>query len=529
MRDALSLLDQVIAFSPKRLVGDEVSRVLGVAGYSALVEIGEAVLTGQPARVLESLAALANQSCELTVVARDLLGLFRDLVVAKLCSNTDELLDLSDEERQRVRQLAGGADANDLMRLQQGFAKGFDDVSRSAEPRVALEMLLVRLALRPELLPLDGLMARLAELEGRLSSGKPPPASGANRPGPSGGAPRSGAPRPAPSHSASSPVHAEAPSPERAFSAERATPESTSAANPQNAANPERASSPSERTPPLQPSPGTAPARPSPAPAASASVPGADVPSPANISHENSTARPSPAPAASASVPGADVPSRANPSPGSPASTETSGALPGRFVPSTGNGSPGKPVGLAMNARAAGFEAAGMTAAPAPPAPPTPPPARPVQARAKPGTEASAAPVMDPEATHRFDQWRRVLECLGQERSDLVAFLKHTVPLRVDAAALTLGYELGNVLEVPMRSEECLKALRAACASCFGQEPKIVFEPVTGSHQTLAEADKRVREQQKRAAVDRAQQHPSVLDAAEILGARVKRIEVGEG
>jgi hypothetical protein len=136
---------------------------------------------------------------------------------------------------------------------------------------------------------------------------------------------------------------------------------------------------------------------------------------------------------------------------------------------------------------------------------------------------------MDPEATQRFDQWRRVLERLGQERSDLVAFLKHTVPLRVDAAALTLGYELGNVLEAPMRSEECLKALRAACAGCFGQEPKIVFEPVTGSHQTLAEADKRVREQQRRAAVDRAQQHPSVLDAAEILGARVKRIEVGEG
>lgn len=168
MRDALSLLDQVIAFSPKHLIGDEVARVLGVAGYGALLEIARAVLAGKPALALEAVARLADQSCDLSVAARDLLGLLRDLVVAKLCADADDLLDLSDEHRDQVRELAGTAEADDLLRLQHGFAKGFDDVVRSAEPRTALEMLLARLALRPPLVPIDRLLARLSELEARL-------------------------------------------------------------------------------------------------------------------------------------------------------------------------------------------------------------------------------------------------------------------------------------------------------------------------------------------------------------------------
>lgn len=149
------------------------------------------------------------------------------------------------------------------------------------------------------------------------------------------------------------------------------------------------------------------------------------------------------------------------------------------------------------------------------------PSAGPPVAAAKP-----AAPAAPPPET--LEQWRRVLECLGQTRPDLVAFLKHAVPLDINPEVLLLGHEQGNVLESAMRSTECLEALRGAALACFGQQPKVVFQYVTGNAPTLAEIDKRAREQQKRAAVDRAQQHQSVRDAVEILGARVKRIEVSE-
>lgn len=127
-----------------------------------------------------------------------------------------------------------------------------------------------------------------------------------------------------------------------------------------------------------------------------------------------------------------------------------------------------------------------------------------------------------------LEAWRRVLDHLEQDRPDLVAFLKHSVPIAIRAEAFTLGYEAGNVLEASMRSAECLDALGSAALACLGQRPRILFEPVAAGRETLAEADKRAREQRKRAALHRAEQHPSVREAAEILGARVKRIEIGE-
>ena len=79
----------------------------------------------------------------------------RDIVVAKVCAEPGDLIDLADDERRDVMELAKSTDADDLLRLHQGFSQGFDDVVRSGQPRAALEMLLVRLARRPPLLPID--------------------------------------------------------------------------------------------------------------------------------------------------------------------------------------------------------------------------------------------------------------------------------------------------------------------------------------------------------------------------------------
>jgi DNA polymerase-3 subunit gamma/tau len=171
MRDAMSVLDQVIAWGGDKLVGTDVARVLGVASHSVLYELSSALLGGDAARALSIVADLANQGYDIGHVARDLLSLLRNLVVAKVVKEPDALLDLPDEEARDVKQLAVGADADDLSRLYHGFSQGFDEVVRSERPRMALEMQLVRLARRPALLPIDDFVARLAALERRLGGG----------------------------------------------------------------------------------------------------------------------------------------------------------------------------------------------------------------------------------------------------------------------------------------------------------------------------------------------------------------------
>ncbi len=173
MRDAMSLLDQVIAWRCDKLDGDSVALVLGVASRRVLHDLAHALVQAQTQDCLYIVDQLSNQGFDLSHVARDFLGLLRDLVVAKACQQPEQLLDLPDTEKADVLRLAASANLDDLMRLHQGFSSGFDDVVRSGQPRAALEMLLVRLAQRPPLLPIDELLVRLGALEHRLLAGAP--------------------------------------------------------------------------------------------------------------------------------------------------------------------------------------------------------------------------------------------------------------------------------------------------------------------------------------------------------------------
>jgi DNA polymerase III subunit gamma/tau len=185
MRDAMSLLDQVIAFSGAKLAGDDVTRVLGVADRKILHELASSLVAGDAAACLGVVERLARQGFDLPHVAKDILTHLRNLVVARVCAappegqssevprSLRELLDLADEEIAEVSALAARAETDDLSRLFQGFSRAFDDIVRSGQPRIALEMALVRLARRPPLMPLDELLSRVGDLERRL--GAPPP------------------------------------------------------------------------------------------------------------------------------------------------------------------------------------------------------------------------------------------------------------------------------------------------------------------------------------------------------------------
>jgi DNA polymerase-3 subunit gamma/tau len=194
MRDAMSLLDQVIAFSGTQLTGDDVARVLGVADRAVLHELATALVEGNAAGCLAVVNRLAQQGFDLTHVTKDVLRHLRNLIVAKVCERETqgdgpglrELLDLADEEARDVIALAQRAETDDLSRLFQGFSRAFDDIVRSGQPRTTLEMALVRLARRPPLLALDELLARVGELERRLG-GPPPPPAPAPRGGSGGG------------------------------------------------------------------------------------------------------------------------------------------------------------------------------------------------------------------------------------------------------------------------------------------------------------------------------------------------------
>lgn len=191
MRDAMSLLDQVIAWvgvSGDKLTTDSVARVLGVASRSVLHRLGAAVVRGDASAGLDVIAELANEGYDLTNVARDFLSHLRDLVVAKVSQDASRLIESAEEELNDLAEVAESTQAEDLSRVFLGFSRAYDDIVRSGQSRAAFEMALVRLAQRPALVPVDDLMRKLVELERRMKAGAQGPPGGTDT-SPKGGAP----------------------------------------------------------------------------------------------------------------------------------------------------------------------------------------------------------------------------------------------------------------------------------------------------------------------------------------------------
>jgi DNA polymerase III subunit gamma/tau len=199
MRDAMSLLDQVIASAGTegKLSAEAVARVLGVAEATVLSELASALVTGDAVRCLGVVQQLADGGYDVAHVARDLLEHLRNLVVVRVAPDAPHLVDASDAERAALASIVSQSSVEDLTRLHQGFSRALDDVVRSSTPRASLEMALVRLARRPPMVPVDDLLARLAAMESRLAAARGAGSAGGSRMGGDARA-SAGSPRPRP-------------------------------------------------------------------------------------------------------------------------------------------------------------------------------------------------------------------------------------------------------------------------------------------------------------------------------------------
>jgi DNA polymerase-3 subunit gamma/tau len=196
MRDAQSLLDQVIVFAGKTIGEAEVRAALGVADRALLYQVSDAILARDPGRCLRAVDELHRYGYELGQFSRDLVRQMRNLVVAGLFDDRGLLADLPDNEVEETLRQGRLRAPDDLQRLFRLAQAGADEVRRSILPALVLEMTLVKMATLPDAAPVEELIARLEELERRLAGGaaggEPPAGRGAEQAG------RTSPPRPAP-------------------------------------------------------------------------------------------------------------------------------------------------------------------------------------------------------------------------------------------------------------------------------------------------------------------------------------------
>ena len=147
--------------------------ILGLAERKVLYEISNAVIQGNAKRCIELVAEVVMQGCDVCRLSRDLVEHFRNLIVTNLAAGkTDQsgrqLLDIPDQEIADLSSQVEGLSVEILLDYFDFMAAGDEEIARSANPRFALEAVLVRLSTLPQTLPAGLLVERLEELEQKL-------------------------------------------------------------------------------------------------------------------------------------------------------------------------------------------------------------------------------------------------------------------------------------------------------------------------------------------------------------------------
>jgi len=174
MRDAQSLVEQLLAFSGEGLSDAELLDVLGVVDRRSVHEVGRAILDGNVRGCLSAVEDLYRRGIDSRRFCQHLCDHFRNLYFCTLQEGDDFLRwDLPVEEKQLLVEEATRSTGETLYVYFQMLLKSEETIRRASLPKIALEMLLVRMARIPQLESLDRLLEKLDAVQAGLSGEGP--------------------------------------------------------------------------------------------------------------------------------------------------------------------------------------------------------------------------------------------------------------------------------------------------------------------------------------------------------------------
>src|ERR1700680_1976506 len=161
MRDALSLLEQARAYCGEVITNDEVRELLGVVPDDALATLMSAIAEGSADRALGLIHTFQKEGRNLQHFCREAIRHIRNLLIAKVCGADSELIAATADQRPALAEAAALFSEEDLTRFFQILLQTDDDLRRKPDPRVHLEMGLLRLINASRLAPLEELLAEV--------------------------------------------------------------------------------------------------------------------------------------------------------------------------------------------------------------------------------------------------------------------------------------------------------------------------------------------------------------------------------
>ena len=182
-RDALSLLDQALALTTGRLDAASVAQAFGGAPFELRAHVLESIANEDVAGVLVALADMLDAGHDARRVAEDLLRMLRDAFVANAAAGRVRV-DATEEQLARLRAIGTTIGNATVVRGIETLGQAVVDMrgTDAADPRLVLEVALVRIARREAGTPVQVLTDRVERLERALADGTPVPSPPRNSP-----------------------------------------------------------------------------------------------------------------------------------------------------------------------------------------------------------------------------------------------------------------------------------------------------------------------------------------------------------
>ncbi|MGB6822388.1 MAG: DNA polymerase III subunit gamma/tau, partial [Candidatus Acidiferrales bacterium] len=161
LRDGLSLLEQAIAYSGDKITDAQVRELLGVVAEDVLDDLVEAIANHSAERALTLVQRLHAEGHNLQHFCREAIRHVRNLLVAKVSGADSPLIAAPADERPRLEKQAALFSEEDLTRFFQILLATDEDLRRKPDPRLHLELGLLRLVNAARLAPLEEVLAEL--------------------------------------------------------------------------------------------------------------------------------------------------------------------------------------------------------------------------------------------------------------------------------------------------------------------------------------------------------------------------------
>ena len=179
MRDALSLLDQCIAFYlGQKLTYDHVLEVLGAVDVDVFSSLFRKICSLDLPAVIRELEQIILQGRELSQFVVDFIWYLRNLLMLKSDSGMEEMLDVSSEQLAQMKEETALTDVDTLMRYIRVFSELSGQIRYATQKRILVEIAMIKLCKPAMEQNYDSLLQRITQLEEKLEQGIPVMAAG---------------------------------------------------------------------------------------------------------------------------------------------------------------------------------------------------------------------------------------------------------------------------------------------------------------------------------------------------------------